>query len=479
MASGSRHGWVRGDWPVHFYGDSPSGLCALSASLNGQPLPGWSASTRNATVWHQCSAAPYSQTVHTWDFGQGAVPLTIRATDAAGVSTSDSVYSRTVRIDNSQPVVSLSGPTDAYATAGPQYVLASAGGSPSGIAGLECAADGAPGRWYPGAGAQIPVTGVGQHSVSCQAANNAVDSRGARGWSPPATWTLSIRQPTASAISFGTRIVDALRCRRVAQRVKVPAVWVTVHVHGRPVKVRIAAHTQTVKVVRCHPRVVRVRVRVLERGRWRWRVERQVRLPRAVQRSSWRARFGAPSTVVGWLGTSSGVAVAGRAVRIVAAPDDGSRAFSQTAVATTRADGSWSARLPAGPSRLVQAVYDGGSDTEPSASAQIHVTAPASISLSVHPQQAHWGGRIVLSGRLAGGYLPAAGETVILSVDFGGRAHDFAHVVARGDGRFRYVYTFLPGRGRAAYPFSAETVRESDYPYSPSISRRVTVDVSP
>ena len=50
----------------------------------------------------------------------------------------------------------------------------------------------------------------------------------------------------------------------------------------------------------------------------------------------------------------------------------------------------------------------------------------------------------MMIGHLRGGYLPIAGEAVILSVFFGGRAHDFANVDVSGDGTFRYVYTFLP-----------------------------------
>jgi len=75
------------------------------------------------------------------------------------------------------------------------------------------------------------------------------------------------------------------------------------------------------------------------------------------------------------------------------------------------------------------------------------------------------------AGRLRGGYLPAAGETIILSVRFAGHEHDFAHLAVTGDGRFRYIYTFLPGSGDASYPFSAETVRESGYPFAPGPSR--------
>lgn len=463
-------GWVRGDWLVHFHGDSPSGLCALSASLNGQPLPGWSASTRNVTVWHQCSAAPYSQTVHTWDYGQGAVPLSLTAVDAAGVP---GAISRTIDIDNTTPSIALSGPQDAPTTAGAQNITATATAGPSGIAGTSCSLDGAPAQWHSGATATIPVQGLGVHAVTCSSANTARDGSGKPGWSAPASWRLSIRQPSISSISF-SRLVDALRCTRTRTRVRIPAHWVTVTVSGQRVRVKLPAQTRTLALVRCHPRYTTRRVRI----GGHWRTVRVPLLPHTTHASTKHVPYGASTTVSGWLGTDQGVALGHQSVRILTAPDNGQQMFRQVTAATTAADGSWTARLPAGPSRIVDAVYDGSQTVEPS-SGQARVTTPASISLDVQPRHTHWGGRIVLSGRLAGGYVPGAGETVILSVHFGGGAHDFAHVSARGDGRFRYVYTFLPGNGTAAYPFSAETVRESDYPYTPSMSSRVTVDVSP
>jgi hypothetical protein len=200
-------------------------------------------------------------------------------------------------------------------------------------------------------------------------------------------------------------------------------------------------------------------------------------LPRTVRLSSVRIGFGKATTIHGWLGTTQGNALGGQSVEILAAPDNGSGTFVLEAVATTATDGAWSARLPAGPSRIIKAVYGGSPLSEPS-SGQASVFVPASIQLHV-PRHAHWGGRLVLTGRVRGGYLPAAGETVILSVRFGGREHDFAHLAVSGNGRFRYVYTFLPGSGQASYPFSAETVRESGYAYMPGRSRPETVIVTP
>jgi hypothetical protein len=461
-------GWVRGNWPLAFSGDSPSGICAFNATLNTSLLTG-PTSPQNPTVWHQCGAPAFAQTISTGAYGQGAVPLTLAAIDAAGVSGS---VSRSIDVDNTTPSIALSGPTDAPTTAGVQDVTATASAGPSGVAGTSCSLDGAPAQWHSGASAAIPVQGLGIHAVTCSSANTARDGSGNAGWSAPASWRLSIRQPSISSISF-SRVVNALRCSRTRARVRVPAHWVTVTVGGRRVRIELPAQTRTLALVRCHPRYVTRRVRI----GGHWRTVRVPLLPHTVHASTKHVPYGGSTTVSGWLGTYQGVALGHQAVRIRTAPDNGQHVFRQVAVATTAANGSWTARLPPGPSRIVDAVYDGSQTVEPS-SGQAGVTTPASISLDVQPRHAHWGGRIVLSGRLAGGYLPAAGETVILSVHFAGGAHDFAHVTARGDGRFRYVYTFLPGIGTAAYPFSAETVRESDYPYTPKSSRRVTVDVS-
>jgi len=462
-------GWVRGNWPLTFSGDSPSGVCAFYATLNTSLLTG-PTSPQNPATWHQCAAPAFAQTISTGAYGQGAVPLSLTAVDAAGVA---GAISRTIDIDNTAPSIALSGPQDAPTTAGVQNITATATAGPSGIAGTSCSLDGAPAQWHSGATATIPVQGLGVHAVTCSSANTARDGSGEPGWSAPASWRLSIRQPSISSISF-SRLVDALRCTRTRTRVRIPAHWVTVTVSGQRVRVKLPAQTRTLALVRCHPRYTTRRVRI----GGHWRTVRVPLLPHTTHASTKHVPYGASTTVSGWLGTDQGVALGHQSVRILAAPDNGQQMFRQVTAATTAANGSWTARLPAGPSRIVDAVYDGSQTVEPS-SGQARVTTPASISLDVQPRHTHWGGRIVLSGRLAGGYLPGAGETVILSVHFGGGAHDFAHVSARGDGRFRYVYTFLPGNGTAAYPFSAETVRESDYPYTPSMSSRVTVDVSP
>ena len=427
----------------------------------------------------------YSQPIGTPRYGDGAMPLTFSASDAAGLPAS---YTKTIYVDNSQPTVSMSGPTDAPSTAGVQYVTATAGGSPSGIDGLGCSVDGAPDQWYPGASAQVPVSGVGEHSIQCSAADNAVDQAGNHGWSSPASWSLKIGDPTVSAIGFGN-VVDALRCGRVRERVKIPARWVTVHRGHKLVKVKRRAHTKVMRVMRCHPRTklerVAVWVTVRRHGKKvrvkRTKLERVVLTPHLVASSTRRVGYGQGTTVSGWLGTYAGVALGGQTVSVLTAPDNGLGQFSTAATVTTAADGSWTAALPAGPSRLIEAFYSGAVTTEPSVSAQVHLVVPAKVELlSVSPRKVAWGGTVRLVGQLDGGYLPAGGALVRLRIGQGSAQTTYGvreHV--GGDGRFSTTYTF--GEGVASvhrsFWFEIASLPTGNYPYAPANSRRLTVRV--
>jgi hypothetical protein len=382
---------------------------------------------------------------------------------------------KTIYLDNVQPTIALSGPADAPTTAGVQYVTATAATTgPSGIAGISCSLDGAPAHWYPGTNTRVPVQGLGVHRVTCWSSNNARDSFGNLGPSVPAGWTLSIRQPTVSALSF-SHVVDALRCARNRERVRIPAHWVTVELHGQHLRIKLPAQTRTVTLVHCHPVLVRRRVR----SHGHWRIERVVVLPHTVQASSRRVPYGAATTVSGWLGTSQGNALGGQLVQLIAVPDNGGAGFQQVATATTAANGSWSAPVSAGPSRILEAVYPGTALTEPSESVLARVVVPASVRLSIRPRHAHWGGTITISGQLRGGYVPPAGEVLFVRLKYNGTQIEVDHVRTGSDGRFRTTYTFLGGAGTAAYPFWVTSVPESDYPFAAGSSRKITVTVGP
>ena len=477
-------GWIRGNWPLQFTGDSPSGMCSLGAQLAGQALPGSSASP-DQTQWHQCSAAPVDDPVYTSNYPQGQDTLVIGGTDAAGNTVS---LPKTLDIDNQTPTVSLSGPTDAPSTAGTQYVTASATAGPSGVAGIQCSVDGAPAQWFAGSAAQVPVSGIGEHQVQCFAENNALDANGVRAVSSTDSFSMRIGVPTVAAVAF-SKLVDALKCHRTTERVRIPARWVTVRVHGRPVRVRDPARTMRVKITRCHARTARraitVWVTVRRHGKTvrvrRRQVQRVLLTPHTVYNTRRVVGFGRTATVDGWLGTSSGVALAGQTVDVLTAPANGLAPFQVAAVTTTAANGSWSATLPAGPSRLVTASYAGAPTAEGTVSPPASLVVPAKVELlKVTPRHVAWGGTVRLVGQLRGGYLPPGGALVRLRIGEGSAVTTYGvseHV--RGSGRFSTSYTFGAGDPATyrSFWFQIASLPMGDYPYAPASSRRLTVVV--
>ncbi|MDQ6816359.1 MAG: hypothetical protein M3018_02995, partial [Actinomycetota bacterium] len=263
--------------------------------------------------------------------------------------------------------------------------------------------------------------------------------------------------------------------------------WTLVRRHHKLVRVRGRAHFKTVRVIRCHAHTARIKVQVwvtvVEHGKRvrvrRTRVVRVVLPPHLVTASRKRVRFGHRTTVSGWLGTTRFKALAGQTVEVLTAPDNGQGAFTPAAVVSTNVDGFWNAHLPPGPSRLVEAIYAGGADTEPSTSSQAHLVVPASVRLHVRPTATRWGRTIYISGSLQGGYLPPAGELVVLWIGWRGGSAEIGHLYTGPDGRFQAPYTFLRGNGTQHYQLWSATARESDYPFSAARSRRISVTVGP
>jgi hypothetical protein len=183
--------------------------------------------------------------------------------------------------------------------------------------------------------------------------------------------------------------------------------------------------------------------------------------------------------VHGWLGTASGLALGDQRIDVLTAPDNGRDDYHLAGVATTSADGGWSARLRAGPSRLVTAAYGGGPTTQSSLAPPVHLVVPARIELlEVSPRHVAWGGTVKLVGELKGGYLPRGGALVRLRIGLGSAFTTFGvHEHVGGRGRFTTLYTF--GLGDPAivrsYWFQIASLPMGDYPYAPSSSRRLAV----
>jgi len=479
-------GWVRSDWPLSFTGDSPSGVCALSATLDGQPV-GYAGFAQNDTVWHQCAASGLATTVHTAQFPNGAALLTLRGADAAQLGTPDASYTKTIYTDNQVPSVSFAGPSDASAAAGTQFVTVNGAAGPSDVSQIGCSLDGAPYQSYAQASVQVPVSGVGIHHLTCSAANSARDAAGRVASSAPQTWTLSIREPTVGVLGF-SRLVNALRCHRVTVRVSRPGRVMFVRRGHKRVAVHRRGHSRLERVERCRPRVVLRRVTTVVTVRRhhklvkvkRTRTVRVVLVPRVVGARVKRVPYGHGATVGGWLGTAAGTGLGGQPVQVLTAPDNGQHAFTPLTVVTTAANGFWSVDLPAGPSRLVIAVYHGGALTEPDLSGLVRVVVPAKVRLiSVTPRVA-WGQTVRIVGQLDGGYLPPGGALVRLRIGQGSAVLTYGvktHVT--GSGRFTTAYTFGAGDPAAhrSFFFQLASLPTGDYPYAPAASRRLSVIV--
>jgi streptogramin lyase len=220
-----------------------------------------------------------------------------------------------------------------------------------------------------------------------------------------------------------------------------------------------------------------VRRRVWVHGHWR------IVFRHVFDTSVERIQYGARTTVSGWLRTRDGVALGNQAVRILTAPDDGFNAFTQTATALTAPNGTWNATLPPGPSRLIEAVYDGSSTTAASSAPDIRVIVPSNIQLSVSAPRVPWGGEVLIRGRLLGGYVPAhktlTSKLLRLRVGTGG-GHGTVEIPAVDrSGRFQARYCFNRGRGVMGSWLSVSTLGAAGYPFAPASSRRVKVTVGP
>jgi hypothetical protein len=482
---GSR--WVRGQWPASFQAADDSGICGMRMIVDGQSIQG-PAAAPNQSSWTQCpTPQTMSQTVNTTSYANGAMSLLLSAADAASPANVSSP-SETLQVDNSPVAVVLSGTTDASSRAGIQYVTASASAGPSGVAGIGCSVDGSATVFYSAASAQVPVSGLGPHSVVCFAQNNAIDANGQPASSPAQTFNLSIRQPTAAAISF-TRIANALRCHKTKVKVHLQGKARTIKRDGKKILVPGRKRVVVRVVRRCHARTKRIKVTVIKRRHGKpvkrhgklvkiTKIKRVVMLPHRVGKAQLRIRHGSATNVSGYLGLDDGTPLSSRPIEIYAAPDNGLGTFTPMASATTGVNGTWTTRVPAGPSRLIEAVYPGDATAMPAGSATVKVIVPARITLSISPHMLPWRHAIILRGHLVGGYVPADGVALRLLVRYPGSRQRTVLQALRTNsaGHFAFTWSYHAGRGVARLPFSvATTATESDYPFAASSSRAVPI----
>jgi hypothetical protein len=432
---------------VDLVGGDITGVCQWIAAIDGT----WVArqyTPPDQSQWHQCDQGDtggtdqygnhqqrWSASIDTTSISDGWHSYQVGDQDAPGNWTTPSEQ---VGVDNSPVSLSLTGPNSAPVSAGTQYVTAKATSGPSGVGAVYCNDNG--GAWssqpLTGGGtqtatAEIPVATLGQHQISCYAANQAVDASGAPATSSIRTWSLRIGEPVSAGISFTNPI---RHCRRVRKRV------------------RVSKH----------------------RTRWEW--VNVCRTPKHLTRIA-HVAYGRRTNLFGWFASANGIALSHVPVKIMAAPNNGLERWRTLEVVTTDAAGGWRATLPAGPGRLLEAVYGGGPVTQAATSPLARTVVPAAIHLAPLPRHVPWGGVLALRGRVLGGYVP--GGQILRVLRGGDRRHlqVIANPLIRRDGRFIIRLAAVGGGGPVSLVVAVGTLSERDYPYAPGVSRRYQVTI--
>ncbi len=185
--------------------------------------------------------------------------------------------------------------------------------------------------------------------------------------------------------------------------------------------------------------------------------------------------------------TRSAVVLAGRLTAPTGAPIKGaqvqllqqvidSAAATPIASATTRPDGTWTLKAPAGPSRLLRvAYYSHTLDSTPAATLDVHESVQGVVSMHA-PRRARLGRALVFRGQLAGGYVPPGGESVQMEILYAGRWRTIEVLPTSSRGAWTYKYVFTLGAG-ASYLFRAVTVPNGAYPFLSTHSKPVRVTV--
>ena len=271
----------------------------------------------------------------------------------------------------------------------------------------------------------------------------------------------------------------------------------TRHRHGKKVKVKTRPRHKIVKVTKCHPKTKRVRVVVrvpLRRHGKVVQTPRQGRVPQEDQaqagarsrrtgshKTNEHVRHGHATTVSGWLGLTDGTALGGQTVQVLTAPDNGLGQFTAVAATATTAaerhlDRDAAGRPIADRRGLLRRRADDRSDRLRPGQAGRSGQGQAQ---SVTPHRVAWGQTVRIKGKLLGGYLPAGGVNVRLRIGIKGRQDHLRRHEARV--RQRPVQDHLHVRRGSEHPirywFQIATLPSGNYPYTPSSSNRIYVDV--
>jgi hypothetical protein len=186
--------------------------------------------------------------------------------------------------------------------------------------------------------------------------------------------------------------------------------------------------------------------------------------------------FGRRSVIAGRLVDSAGSGLPGETLCIEERPRIPHWPYGVVGSTTTRADGSWSFKLPSGPSRSIRIDY-GGDPLLISTFLDLGVRAHATLRLHAHRTRPHR--RIYFSGRIPG---PLPGKrVVILRGTVPGAKRKYLVRRGRTDavGHFRIGYAFSRVATPTRFVFWVVVPAQNGYPYRLGRSPKRFVRVHP
>jgi hypothetical protein len=197
----------------------------------------------------------------------------------------------------------------------------------------------------------------------------------------------------------------------------------------------------------------------------------QIRL--GVKRTISRSFSRSPLQVNGRLLNGQGQAIGNASLDIVqqTAGSSSSRVIGH---ATTQANGTFIAHVPAGASRQIDVAYCAFSgDASYAAQAKLEEYVNAAVQLNVTPRDTGPEGTILLTGKVLGP-IPSQGVIVDLLVHYRGHWEPFRTPRTDAAGEFQVAYQFQGGIGR--FPFRAETpAGQAGFPFVGGYSKAVDV----
>ncbi|HTT93673.1 MAG TPA: hypothetical protein VMF55_03315 [Solirubrobacterales bacterium] len=186
------------------------------------------------------------------------------------------------------------------------------------------------------------------------------------------------------------------------------------------------------------------------------------------------------AVVGGRLVDGGGQPLVGQTVEVVETFAAGTRGDSRRTALTTGADGRFSTRLAAGPSREVTAEFPGTGHLTSATGRRIRLRVRAAVHLRVSTGRVQVGGApVVFSGRIAHpeAPIPATGLPVQLQFHLPGMPWtEFRTVQSDRFGRFRYPYSFSDDDSAGVrFLFRASVPATGGWPFAPATSRPVAV----